>query len=282
MTYEPLNEFGIRPVDLTGLEGVEKEAAHQKSSKLWMLSASSLILVVFLWWLLSDALSVIPTLYFPTMHQVGIALNNLGWTLATDAGATAWRVVVSWLIGCASGTVLGLVMARSKIAYYIINPLVEALRPVPPVALIPFTLLWFGLSDFGRIFLAAISCFMIMVVSTVVAARNVSPVYLRAARSLGAQPGQVYRTVVLRAILPSLVSAFRVAAALTWAVVVATEYLGAQSGIGYLILQASYTVNTAVVLIGVIAVGIEAFLFEQILRVGAAWITRWVDRAEGA
>lgn len=246
----------------------------------WTLSAATLVVIVLAWYLFSDLWHVIPILYFPTMTSTWKALTTLSWRLGSDAGATAWRVVLSWVIGCSIGTGVGLVMAKSRTVYYLVNPVVEGLRPVPPIALIPFTLLWFGLSDLGRVVLASLSCFMILVVSTIVAARNVNPTYIRAARSLGANPNQVYRTVILRAILPNLVSAFRVAAALTWAVVVATEYLGAQSGIGYLILQASYTVNTAVVLLGVVTVGLEAFLFEQLLRYGSMWVTRWVERIE--
>ncbi len=84
-----------------------------------------------------------------------------------------------------------------------------------------------------------------------------NPLFVRAAQSLGASPNQIYRTVVLRAILPNLVASLRIAAALARVVVVSAEYLGAQNGIGYLILQASNSLNTSVVLIGT-ATGIEA------------------------
>lgn len=269
LANEPITEPVLMPL-----------RSHRRLRRHWILSAGTLAVIVLAWYLFSDLFKVIPTLYFPTMVATGHALTTLGWNLGKDAGATAWRVVLSWIIGCSLGAGVGLVMTKSRTVYYVLNPIIEGLRPVPPIALIPFTLLWFGLSDLGRVVLAALSCFMILVVSTVVAARNVNPTYIRAAQSLGATSNQVYRTIVLRAILPNLVSAFRVAAALAWAVVVATEYLGAQSGIGYLILQASYTVNTAVVLLGVITVGLEAFVFEQILRLGSKWITRWVERIE--
>ena len=266
-----------------GSDGPElwSPVARRRSNVPYMLvSIASLVTLVLLWYLLTDVTHAVKPLYFPSIGETWTALSTLGWTLAQDAGATAWRVLVSWAIGCALGTAVGLVLARSRIAYAIANPVIEGLRPVPPIALVPFTLIWFGLTDTGRIVLGALSCFMILVVSTVVAARNVNPIYIRAAQSLGATSNQVYRTIVLRAILPNLVSAFRVAAALTWAVVVAAEYLGAQSGIGYLILQASYTVNTAVVLIGTVTVGLEAFLFEQLLRITSGWLTRWVERIE--
>lgn len=244
-----------------------------------LLSVGSLVVVVLLWFLLTDVTKAIDPLYFPSVHETWTAARTLGSNLFTNIGATALRVVVSWVIGCTLGVVVGLAMVRSRALFYVVNPLIEALRPVPPIALIPFTLLWFGLTEQGRIVLAALSCFMIMVVSTVGAARNVPPVYLRAAASLGASSNQVYFSVVLRAIVPTLVSAVRVSAALAWAVVVAAEYLGAQNGIGFLILQASKTVNTPVVLLGTIVVGLAAFVFEQLIRLATDYLTRWVERS---
>lgn len=244
-----------------------------------LLSLGSLLVAVLLWYLLTDVTGAIDPLYFPSVQETWDAANTLGSNLWDNIRATAVRVVISWAIGCTLGVVVGLAMVRSRILFYVVNPLIEALRPVPPIALIPFTLLWFGLTEQGRIVLAALSCFMIMVVSTVGAARNVPPVYLRAAASLGASSNQVYFSVVLRAIVPTLVSAVRVSAALAWAVVVAAEYLGAQDGIGFLILQASKTVNTPVVLLGTIVVGLAAFIFEQLIRLATDYLTRWVERS---
>jgi ABC-type nitrate/sulfonate/bicarbonate transport system permease component len=198
-----------------------------------------------------------------------------------DAGATAYRVVISWVIGCAVGVLIGVLMSRNRVVFYAVNPIVEALRPVPIIAFIPFTLLWFGLSDLGRIVLGVLVTAMIMIVSTTGAARNVSPVQIRAAQTLGATGPQVYRTVVLPAIFPTLVASLRVAAGFAWAVIVGAEFLGAQNGIGYLLLQASNSVDTAIVLVGTVVVGVEAFIFDQLLRLATNHFTRWVDRMSG-
>lgn len=274
-----------RPTTALSSENYQPDArrrmpAMEGGRPFWILSVLSIVTLVVAWFLLCDVLKVIPTLYFPTMSATGQALSNLRWTLALDAGTTAWRVILSWVIGSTLGIAVGLAMVKSRALYYAVNPLIEGLRPVPPIALIPLMLLWFGLSNTGRIVLAALSCFMILVVTTVVAGRNVTPIYVRAAQALGAGPNRVFTTVILPAIVPQLVGAVRIAAALSWAVVVAAEYLGAQSGIGYLILQASHTVDTAVVVLGVITIGLEAFLLEQIIRLVSARLTRWVDRLQ--
>jgi taurine transport system permease protein len=249
-----------------------------RRSPLWLLGVLSIGLLLVAWYVLTDATHTVDSLYFPSMADVKDALDQLGGTILDDAWATTWRVLLSWAIGCTLGTAVGLLLGRSRIAHALFNPIIEALRPVPPIALIPFVILWFGLGETGRILLGSLSCFMIMVVQTYVAANNVPPVFLQAARTLGAGENRVYRTVVLRAIVPHLIAGLRIAAALAWAVVVAAEYLGAQNGIGYLILQASRTLNTAVVLVGTIVVGLLAFVFEQLLRLLAQRATRWVDR----
>lgn len=254
---------------------------RKKSRYLPLLSVLSLAVVIFLWWLLTNGTHSIAPLKFPSPSEAWNVVTELKTNLLKAAWATTWRVLVSWAIGCTLGVAFGLILGRFKVAYYLANPIIEAIRPVPPIALIPFIILWFGLGETGRILLGSLSCFMTMVVITYVAAYNVNPVYLRAARSLGAGENAVYRTVILRAIVPQLVGGIRICAALTWAVIVAAEYLTAQNGIGYILIQASRTLNTPVVLVGTIIVGFLAFLLERIIRLVSSRLTVWVEGNEG-
>ncbi len=248
--------------------------------RLWPLASLGTLLVVgCIWWLLTSGLSIVKPLYFPAPVEVISSLIRLGPSLLADGMATLMRVVVSWMLGSALGVLAGLVMVRSRIAYFILTPVVEALRPVPPVALIPFVILWFGIGDSGKIFLAALGCFMVMAINTIVAADNVAPVYLRAARSLGATQNQVYRTIILPAIGPQLVGGLRIGAALAFAIVVAAEFLGAKNGIGTLIMLASRTLNTPVVLLGTIVIGLEAFFLERVIRWFSLRLTSWAERS---
>lgn len=244
-----------------------------------LLSVVSLGGVIVLWWALTAGFQLVEPLKFPTPGEVIDSVQTLKWELFHDAWATFVRVIVSWVAGSLLGVLAGLAMVRSSTVYYLVAPLVEALRPVPPIALIPFVLLWFGIGESGKFFLGALGCFMVMAINTIVASNNVPPVYLRAARSLGASQNQVYRTVILRAIVPQLFSGLRIGAALTFATVVAAEFMGAESGIGALIMLASRTLNTPVVLLGTIIIGLEAFLLEQAIRLLSRRLTSWVERA---
>lgn len=245
-----------------------------------LISVGSIVVVLILWWMLTSGYNVLRPLTFPSPEEVATAIGNLGSTLISDAFATLARVLVSWLGGSALGVLVGLVMVRSRVLYFAWTPLIEALRPVPPVALIPFVIVWFGIGDSGKIFLGGLGCFMVMVVNTVVAAGHVAPNYVRAARSLGASENQVYRTVILPAIVPELVSGLRIAAALAFGTVVAAEFIGAESGIGARIMLASRTLDTGVVLLGTIVIGLMAFLVEQAIRLVNAHVTRWAERTD--
>lgn len=240
-----------------------------------LLSILSVVVLLILWWVLTTGTGTIGALYFPSPESLWVAATTLNTQLAVDALATLLRVIVSWVGGSALGVIVGLLMSRSRVFFYLINPIIEAVRPVPPVALIPFVILWFGIGDDGKIFLGALACFMVMVVNTTVACGNVPPVYLQAAESLGAKRNQVYRTVVLPAIVPEILSGFRIGSALAFAVIVAAEFQGADAGIGRLIMQASRTLNTPVVLLGTIVIAVMAVVLDLAISRASAYLTRW-------
>lgn len=240
-----------------------------------LLSPLVVVVLLALWWVLTSGTETIDRLYFPTPESLWSALTTLNTQLVDDAWATLWRVLVSWVGGSALGVAVGLLMARARWLFHVLNPVIEAVRPVPPVALIPFVILWFGIGDSGKIFLGALACFMVMVVNTTVACGNVPPVYVQAARSLGAGRNQVYRTVVLPAIVPEILSGFRIGSALAFAVVVAAEFQGADAGIGRLIMSASRTLNTSVVLLGTVVIAILAVALDLLISRVSARLTRW-------
>lgn len=279
MSAQPMHEPDAR-ITPPG-EDIDAEPKPFDTSRLWpLVSASSLVVVLFVWWLLTTGLQIVPGLYFPRPSEVISSAATLGDVVIRDALATLLRVVVSWIVGSTLGVVVGLLMVRSKLAFYSLTPLIEGLRPIPPVALIPFVILWFGIGDSGKIALGALGCFMVMVINAVVSAGNVPPVYRRAARSLGASPRQVYRTVIFPAIVPELVSGLRIGAALAFAIVVAAELLGAEAGVGRLIMLSSRTLNTPVVLLGTVVIGVEAFLLERLIRVLTTRATIWADKGD--
>ena len=208
----------------------KKEQDGALSPSRWI-SALTVLAFVALWIFLTSKPG--PDFMFPRPASIAQAIKSLGFGLASDASVTLVRVLVGWCAGVLLGTQAGLWMTRNRIFYAVANPLVEALRPVPPVALIPFFILWFGLGWGGQILLIGLGCFMVMAVNTYSAVHNVPPIYVRAAASLGAPTGAIYKTVIQPAILPSLVSGYRISAALAFAWGSRPNSLALSPGLGY-------------------------------------------------
>jgi taurine transport system permease protein len=251
-----------------------KQSSQNQAINL-LLSAGTLLVLVFLWYVLTP--TVIPELVLPSPQTVWHAMTSLGLKLLEYSALTFLRVATGWLLGVLMGMAVGLLMTWNQTIFYIFNPLIEAIRPLPPVALIPFFIIWFGLGAASQIALIALACFMVLAVSTFVAVNNLPPVYLRAAALLGASKVQIYRTIIIPAILPSLVSGFRVAAALAFAVGVAAEFMGAQSGIGFMIMVARRTLETNVILLGTLVLGLESYLLDFIIRRMSTYLCRWTE-----
>ncbi len=201
----------------------------------------------------------------------------LGFRLLSDAGMTFARVFVGWASGAILGIAVGLLMSASQMFLAIGNPIIEILRPLPPIALIPFFIIWFGLGISGQIGLIALGSLMVLAVTTYAAVNNVASVYVRAAASLGASRIAIYRWILLPAATPSIGAAFRVSAALAFATGVAAEFMGAQSGLGFLIMVARRTLNTNTILLGTLLLAAESYLMDIGIRAFNAYLCRWSE-----
>src|SRR5712671_1057901 len=130
--------------------------------------------------------------------------------LPRDAAATLLRVAVGFLIGGGLALPLGLWMGARDRVYDVFNPLVQLLRPIPPIAYIPLAILWFGLGNPPAFFLIAIGAFFPVLINTVAGVRHVDDIYVRAARSLGAKGKALFFRVILPAAAPQILTGFRV------------------------------------------------------------------------
>lgn len=238
----------------------------------------SLALVLIAWYVLTDVTGEISSLYLPSPTDVWDTLVQVRSTILGHSLVTLKRVLISFSAGSLLGVAVGLIMSRFRIVFALLEPIIEALRPVPPIALIPFFILWFGIGDFGKLLLAGEGCFMVMVISTIEAVRNVPRIYVQAAQSLGARSAFIYHTVIIPAIVPELIAGFRVALALAFALMVAAELMGAQQGLGFMIMVARRSLNTSTILLGIIIIGLEAALADQVLRRLTRRLTAWTER----
>lgn len=236
-------------------------------------------LLVLVWFLLSDPHDTQQDLTFPSPQSVWAALGRQPGVWFDGALATGGRVLAGLTLGVALGLVGGLILALDRRLTDIAHPVIELIRPLPVVALIPLFIFWFGLGNATQILLVTIGCAMTLLLNTLGAVRTVPAVYLRAAVVFGASRRQLLSTVLFPAIAPATFSGIRIAAGLAFGLAVAGELMGAQSGLGYMVNNARRNLGSDVILAGLILIGIESMILDGVIRAAAKWICRWNDDA---
>src|SRR5690606_20434440 len=151
----------------------------------------------------------------------------------SDLGISMQRMAVGFVMGAVPGLLLGLAMGLFGPVRTIFQPLVAALYPLPKIALLPLILLIFGLGEMSKYFTVAIGVFFLMTINTMAGVLNVPTIYLDVARNLRASRWRVYTTVALPGALPGIFTGLRVCVGVALILLVATEFVGADSGIGY-------------------------------------------------
>jgi len=202
--------------------------------RILLLIAFSLLSFVF-FWNVSSYFQLIP--YFPSMPNVFRAILKNYEFLASASIVTTRRAMLGLSIGLLAGVTGALFLAWSSVANAIMDPYISLAKSTPSLALIPVFILWFGLVETARIAFVGVACFFVVFVSAAEAIPNVPKVYQWSASTLGASKGDIYRSVVLASILPHLFGGIRNAATLSFAAAVASEFIGAQDGLGYALIH---------------------------------------------
>ena len=212
------------------------------------------VAITFLIWftITGDGLSLVRKFIFPSPRQVLYAVIRLSDIIPLDIVYSLTILIIGFSFGAILGVIIGLLMSYNKTIDAILDPIVESIRPVPVIAMIPFLIMWFGIGEAGKIFLITLGVFAIIVVSTLEAVKNVPKIYIRAAKTLGASNNQIFQTIIIPGMLPGLIGPLRVATALSFTLVVAAEFMGAQNGIGYRIMEARRLFYTDVILLNVV------------------------------
>jgi NitT/TauT family transport system permease protein len=218
------------------------------------------------WWL---AVVVSETVIFPSPLQVAQGTLQLAreGTLWDHIGASLFRVATGFLLAMAVGIPLGLLMGWKAMAHTALNPIVQVLRPISPIAWIPIAILWFGVGDVAPIFLIFLSAVFPLVVQTAAGVQTIEPQYLRAARNFGIARSRLILHVVIPAVLPQVIIGMRVSLGISWLVVVAAEMVTLRSGLGYMIIDARNAGNRYdLVVAGMVIIGLMGLLLDLGMR----------------
>ena len=149
------------------------------------------------------------------------------------------------------------------------------LRPIPPIAWIPLSILWFGIGDTQNQFIIFLGIFFPILINTITGVKGIESNLIRAARCLGAGEFAVIRRVVWRAALPQILTGIRVGLGVGWMALVAAELVGANSGLGFLINDACTVLRTDIVIVGMATIGLVGLILDRIIRVVARRFLPW-------
>lgn len=215
---------------------------------------------------------------FPDPLTVVASLYELcaNGTLLRHTVASLYRVTAGFYLAMIFGIPLGILLGRLHFARWLINPVIQFLRPISPLAWIPLAMLWFGIGDRPAIFLIFLSSFFPLVVSTTIAVHNINPTYLQVAANFKFTRLETLTKVIFPAIMPEVITALRLTVTIAWLVVVAAEMIAVQSGLGYLILDSRNALRMDYVMDSMIVIGIIGLFLDGLMkRLGKIESAQW-------
>ena len=252
----------------------------QRQTSIGLISLLTLLGALFLWWAVS-AWGYVDPLFLPSPQAVlrrMLRLFSAGYMDATvqqHLAASLWRIGLALVAAVLLAIPTGIAIGRNRIAQGILDPLIEFYRPIPPLAYLPLIVIWFGIGEFSKVLLIYLAIFAPITIATAGGVRNVDPVKLRAAQSLGARRRQLLRYVIIPSALPDILTGLRIGLGVGWSTLVASELVAATRGLGFMVQSAGQFLATDVVMAGILIIALVAFVLEIGLRRLQAKLVPW-------
>jgi len=242
------------------------------------LVAAPWLVIVAAWYALAYSGLVNPAL-LPKPHQVLAKFRALvGERLPVDVWMSTQRVFLGVALGILLAVPVGFVLGWYKGVRQFIDPVINFFRALPPIALIPLVIVYFGIGEVAKVAILFYAAFFAGVIVMYEGIAQISPIYVRVARTLGATDGEIFRRVVIPLALPHVLTALRVALGVAWATLVASELIAAQQGLGALIQNASNFFQIDIIYVGIICIGLIALAMDLVLRAAARRLVSWQER----
>ena len=238
----------------------------------------SLATVVGFYWLLairpgSNAALVPPPPRILAALMEEIANGNL----LANTLASLWRVLLGFAIGSALALTLGAMAGWFRYWGYVLNPLIDAIRPIPALAYIPLVIVWVGIGEPSRIIIIALAVFKPCVVNARSGMQEVAQIYVDAATTLGASKWRVFSTVAIPSAVPYFIAGLRTSVSTGFLALVAAELIAASSGLGFMIQNAGQYFRTDITIVGIIVIGLLGALLDQLASRAGRALTHWSE-----
>jgi len=192
-----------------------------------------------------------------------------------DAAASLLRVLMGFAIGAGLAVPAGLLMGASRKLHDLLDPLLQVLRPIPPIAYIPLAMLWFGLGNPPAVFLITLGAFFPVLMNTIAGVRSVDRLYVRAARNLGARPSTIFLRVMLPSAMPFILTGMRIGIGTAFIVVIVSEMIAVNDGLGFRILEAREFMWSDKIIAGMLMIGLLGLALDSAMSALNRHLLRW-------
>jgi NitT/TauT family transport system permease protein len=215
----------------------------------------------------------------PTPHAVAARFVELSRDrLPMDVWMSTQRVFLGVSLGILFAVPVGFVLGWYRAMRDFIEPLVNFFRALPPIALIPLVIVYFGVDETAKIVILFYASFFAGVIVMVEGIGQISPIYVKVSRTLGANDAEIFAKVIVPLAVPHILTAVRVALGVAWATLVASELIAAQQGLGALIQNASSFFQLDIIYVGIVCIGLIALAMDLLLRAATRRLVAWQDR----
>lgn len=261
---------------------VEPGASRPPVPIIWISLAT--IAAILTLWGFASTYGLVSPLFLPSPFAVYQALQGLAVTgfvdatLAQHVGASLLRIFGALAVAIVVGVPAGVAIGTSRLGKGILDPIVEFLRPLPPLAYLPLVIIWLGIGEASKIAVIALAMLPPVILSTATGVKSASSDHVNAARAFGASRLQILRHVILPSAVPSILTGTRIALGAGWSTLVAAELVAATRGLGFMIQSAAQFLVTDVVIAGIVVIAAVAFLFEVTARMIERWLVPWASR----
>lgn len=244
----------------------------------WGLLLAPWLLLLLVWYAIRLS-GLVPPALVPAPHDVARRFVELmGTRLPVDILMSTGRVFAGVALGTLLAVPAGFMLGWYPAVRRFVDPVINFFRALPPIALIPLVIVYFGIGETAKIAILFYASFFAAVIVMYEGIAQISPIYVRVARTLGATDREIFARVIVPLAVPHLLTAVRVALGVAWATLVASELIAAQQGLGAMIQDASAFFQLDIIYVGIICIGFIALAMDLLLRALTRRLVAWQDR----